>query len=162
MKEMTMNLEEIAVAEMENELSRLRELAARDPKSSLAQANQASLQGNEERWHGTGTIEMAGVAWWALSLPAILPHHNSFIFSATGGPDWAVTVFAGPVAGVYVVNPSTLKSGRYRFTLNQATFKAGGVVFHLYSMKGKLLGTNTGVIGGVGVSSLSGIGKISH
>ena len=157
-----MELKERAQKELEQEINRIKEFAAEHPDDDFAKANHHVLKELGAPWHCAGMIEMSGLVMWALSLQVDFAPPKYLIFSAAGGPDWAVSVFAGDVFGSFVVDPATLVDGKYRFSLSQATYEVGGCSFHLYDMDRKLLGTLTGVVGGIGASSISGIGKISH
>lgn len=154
------NLKVQARMELEDEIARIREFSTNQPNHEFSIQNQHVLRGDIETWHCGGLISMAGVAWWALNL-GITDLSVGLDFKASGGPDWSLSVFTGPVVGTFVVNPNTLPGGKYRFTLGQASFEVGGVNFHLYSMDKKLIATFTGVVGGAGISNISGTGKLS-
>lgn len=154
-------LQKLAEEEYQEELALLREYARRHPDSESAKANSHVLGSGEDTWHCAGSIEMAGVAWWALSVQMLFPPPNVRVFSAAGGPSWAASAFVASIVGSFAVPPEELQRGRYRFSLGQATFKVGGLRFALYDMNRKFLGVCAGVAAGAGIASLTGEGNLT-
>lgn len=146
----------------EREILRIRKHIADHPDDDFSKANQ-HLLGDGQSWHCFGTIEMTGFIWWAMSVQIVFTDFShGFVFSASGGPDWAVAAFAGDVAGSFVVDPNTLVKGKYRFSLSGGGLEVGGVTFSMYDTNRKYLGQMYGVVAGGGGLSLSGTGSLTY
>lgn len=158
--EIDANLRAGADRAMEETIKRLQTAAAENPDAPFAVANKG-LSVDEERWHCAGALEVGGVVWWTLHMQMdFAPPHVRF-FNAQGGPDWAVTVGIGAVAGSFVVPVEKLTPGEYNFKLGQLSFEVGGIGVDFFDLDHRFLGTCYGVIGGAGAASISGQGTMS-
>ncbi len=157
-----MAIEDVAKKAMEAEIGLIRMAAEKHPDHEAVKANQHVLKAGPKTWSCGGTMQLGGFVWWGLNVDIIFTDFKrGFMFTAKGGPDWAVTGVACAVTGSFVVDPKTLSSQKCRFTLKQGSVGEGYITLTLYKTDGTFLGSMSGLAEGLGFASLSGEGKLT-
>lgn len=157
-----MELKERARQLLEERKQRYRDFAKLQPDHPFTLANKHMIEASPQTsWAATGTINMTGVLWWALSFGAALAPPNTVIFNAAGGPSWDIAIFTSVLSGAFHVDPSTL-GGECQFSLQAVAGGLGEVTFSLYDMNWSETGAFFGAVGGISVSSISGTGTITY
>jgi hypothetical protein len=113
-------LESAVEAALRTEIKGIRDYAKAHPDDEFTKANQhLLLRAAEDRlafgegtWPGAGTVEITGLAWWALGASIMFPPPLGFLFGAAGGPDLAVGGFTSALVGAFVVDPAIIKKRR--------------------------------------------------
>lgn len=146
---------------LQTEIARIKSLP---PDHPFVKANPDILDvGNGPVWAGAGTLELAGIAWFAahcvLALTDVSTGVKAVVFSATGF-DWAVGAFHAWVAGAFVVDPQTI-AGKCGYTIAALAGVEGGVSLVLYGPDGRLYGVFPGYIeAGIVAAGVHGEGEL--
>lgn len=132
-----------------------------DHPFSLANQHVVSLP-DQSSWDAVGVLSMTGLGWWALNLSVDLTSFSeAVIFSATGGPDWTISVFTSAVVGYFYIDPSHLR-GECSFNMEAVSGVVGEVSIDLFKSDGTQIGSFLGPVLGVSLSKLTGTGKITY
>jgi hypothetical protein len=157
-----MEPKERAIQLLEERKQRFRDFARLQPDHPFTLANKHMLEASPQTsWDATGTIEMTGVLWWALSFGAALAPPNTVIFNAHGGPSASIAIFTSVLTGAFHVDPSTL-GGKCQFTLQAVAGGVGEVSLYLYDMNWTETGGFFGAVGGLSATYISSTGTITY
>jgi len=147
---------------LEENRQRFRDFARLQPDHPFTLANKHMLGASPQTsWDATGTIEITGVVWWALTFGAALAPPNTVIFNAHGGPSASIAIFTSVLSGAFHVDPSTL-GGECQFTLQAVAGGLGEVTLNLYDMNWTQTGAFFGAVGGVSATYISSKGTITY